>query len=591
MKKSISAISLVSVLAGAMIGSYADYVVTEGFLTDSNNWNKGVFDSSLNPAAGTSTGASRDFIAGGRTMIMASDYATFDRFSLGTDGNTNNVSAGFLEIIGGTLTATDLVVNVNNVNTGAFCSVVQSGGSVTVYDQFDVGKLGGASYTVSGGSFNVGGNASLGQGSAGHEHTFAIEGQAAANVTVSGNFFGGAGAGTGYQNLYFRLGEAGITPLTVGGSFYADGQTEIIVDGTDYTGGVQTVTLATYANNEDGAGVIQSFVNFNAYLPELIFTNGALILNLTLNPNPELLLDSSFEGLENTEPNTNSTPWFTVGENQNFSFVPTAASEEVRTGLQAAKFNFYFDAGAVAQNVDKTLEAGETYAYSVWNLITQPSTNSAHTNASTFNLSVWTSPTNGGTYTYRKGLFGNIATNENEYQHFTFTFTTADIVNEGAGLGDNIQVRIAKANAGSTHKLCFDEASLKTVEGIDNSYASWAGGWDVVIGAETEDYDSDGLLNLYEYGLGGNPTNGFVNGNLPDFGPAAGGFTYVYVRRSDDPALEYYLETTESLLPAGWTNSGSTAVATNVTGGTFDYVTNTVPSIKETTFIRLRIQN
>jgi hypothetical protein len=310
-----------------------------------------------------------------------------------------------------------------------------------------------------------------------------------------------------------------------------------------------------------------------------------------LNPEPERLLDSSFEGLADTEPNTNSSPWFTVGENQNFSFVPTTAAGEVRTGLQALKFNFYFDAGAVVQNIDKTLEAGETYAYSVWNLITDPSTNSAHTNAGTFNLSVWTSPTNGGNYVYRKGLFNNIATNENEYQQFTFTFTTADMVDEGADLGDYIQVRIAKVNQNSTHKLCFDDASLKVVEGIDNSYAAWAAGWGVPIGAETEDYDNDGLLNLYEYGLGGNPTNGFVNGNLPSFGPSGSGFEYVHARRTDDPALLYYLETTESLLPAGWTNDGYTAAATNITGGTFDYVTNTVPAVKEATFIRLQIEN
>ena len=44
-------------------------------------------------------------------------------------------------------------------------------------------------------------------------------------------------------------------------------------------------------------------------------------------------------------------------------------------------------------------------------------------------------------------------------------------------------------------------------------YDLWANGYG--IGAGTNDFDSDGLNNLYEYGLDGNPTNGLDRGTLP----------------------------------------------------------------------------
>lgn len=576
-------------MAALVINLQAAYVITEGYLTDSNNWSTGIFDNTENPAAGTSTGASGDLLAGGRSMIMASDFATFDEFTLGSTGNT---TGGHIDMTGGTLTAVDLTINVNNTSIADESSITQSGGSVIVDNALNIGKLGAATYTISGGTLSVGGNVAFNEALEGHEHTLVIDGQGATSITVGGGFFSGGGTNIACQNLKFNLGETGITPLAVTGAFYADEQTEVIVDGAAYTGGVQTITLATYSNNEDGAGVTETFVNFNAYLPELIFTNGALLLDLTLNPTPELLFDGSFEGLsiDDKEPNSDTSPWFSNGENANASFIPTDDSLLVNSGLQSVFFNYYFDAGAIVQNVDKTIESYETYEFSVWNLLAEPSSNGSHTNDSSFNLSVWTSDTPGGTYIYRKGLFGNLAATTNEYEQFTFSFSTADIVGEGASIGDYIQVRIAKANENSTHRLFFDDASLKMVGIVlpEPGYPTWADNYG--IGSELWDADSDGWNNLTEYALGGNPTNGFVDGNIPVFEPSSGGMVYVYAQRTDDTNLFYYLETDTDLVAApGWTNAGYTVVGTNVTGGTFDFVTNSVPTVDPEQFIRLRV--
>jgi hypothetical protein len=109
-------------------------------------------------------------------------------------------------------------------------------------------------------------------------------------------------------------------------------------------------------------------------------------------------------------------------------------------------------------------------------------------------------------------------------------------------------------------------------------------------GSPQVDFDNDGLINLYEYGLGGNPTNGFVDGEIPTFGTAAGMLEYIHAQRTDDASLSYYLELTGDLVFPGWTNAGYTVTGTNITVGTFDYVTNQIPTTDPKKFIRLIIE-
>jgi hypothetical protein len=109
-------------------------------------------------------------------------------------------------------------------------------------------------------------------------------------------------------------------------------------------------------------------------------------------------------------------------------------------------------------------------------------------------------------------------------------------------------------------------------------------------GAAT-DSDGDGLANLYEYGLGGNPANPAVRGTLPQLSKAGNRFLYIHPQRSDDGSLIYTVETTTNLLDSGsWTNIGTTVIGTNVTGGEIDFVTNDVDTVESEKYIRLKIQ-
>ena len=109
------------------------------------------------------------------------------------------------------------------------------------------------------------------------------------------------------------------------------------------------------------------------------------------------------------------------------------------------------------------------------------------------------------------------------------------------------------------------------------------------------DPDNDGLSNLYEYGLGGDPTNSANTGISPVYGMVADGgtnwFEYVYPRRSaPDSGLTYHLELTDDLVYTDWANSGYTVVGTGTINDDFDAVTNRIPFVADERFVRLVIE-
>jgi hypothetical protein len=108
--------------------------------------------------------------------------------------------------------------------------------------------------------------------------------------------------------------------------------------------------------------------------------------------------------------------------------------------------------------------------------------------------------------------------------------------------------------------------------------------------------DGDGLNNLYEYGLGGNPTDPNDQGISPVYETAVEGGTtwlmYTYPVLADpESGLDYYLETTTDLAAGGWADSGYEHLGTGVTGGDFNYSTNRIStSSNDSTFVRLIIE-
>jgi hypothetical protein len=156
-------------------------------------------------------------------------------------------------------------------------------------------------------------------------------------------------------------------------------------------------------------------------------------------------------------------------------------------------------------------------------------------------------------------------------------------------LSGNVQaVGIFDASTTTANSLRVDNYTVTFVS--ESGYDSWSSGYGLVEGPDGDD-DADGLSNLYEFGLGGNPTNSADQGTSPSFGLVNGGFSYIYPQLSDlDSGLTYFLETCTDLVGGTWTNFGYTVAGTNVTGGTLDFVTNTTDTVEDQKFIRLIIE-
>ncbi|MCF7817031.1 MAG: hypothetical protein K9M54_04050 [Kiritimatiellales bacterium] len=164
----------------------------------------------------------------------------------------------------------------------------------------------------------------------------------------------------------------------------------------------------------------------------------------------------------------------------------------------------------------------------------------------------------------------------------------------GAG-GNNVVVSGLDGQTIDTSNLLVD-GTVKVV--ADTSFDQWVASYNLTgpSALATADPDGDGLSNLYEYGLGGNPTNGTDTGTSPTYGTMnVGGtnyFGYIYPQLSGtNSGLAYSLELTTNLMYIPWTNTGYVVWGTNVTGGALDFVTNVTTRVEAQKYIRLIIQN
>jgi len=140
--------------------------------------------------------------------------------------------------------------------------------------------------------------------------------------------------------------------------------------------------------------------------------------------------------------------------------------------------------------------------------------------------------------------------------------------------------------------------SVRTITEIERWRVEYFGyADDAGDGANAANPDGDPINNLYEYGLGGNPTNEADIGNIPTFEKASisgtNFFEYVHARRTTPGhGLSYYLELTPDLVAGNWTNSGYVALpATGTIDTDFESVTNRIDTTGKTNeFIRLVIE-
>jgi regulation of enolase protein 1 (concanavalin A-like superfamily) len=162
----------------------------------------------------------------------------------------------------------------------------------------------------------------------------------------------------------------------------------------------------------------------------------------------------------------------------------------------------------------------------------------------------------------------------------------------------NVQVGMAVASSQSA----FNDATFTDVMISGGSgYNAWAAahGMSGVLSLATNDYDFDGRINLYEYGLDGDPTNAAVKGTDPWFGDvvALGGTNwveYIHLERTNaSHGLIYAVEQTLDLVQQPWNDSLDVTVVGTGPASNSDFmtVTNRVPSAdKGQEFLRLRIE-
>ncbi len=145
----------------------------------------------------------------------------------------------------------------------------------------------------------------------------------------------------------------------------------------------------------------------------------------------------------------------------------------------------------------------------------------------------------------------------------------------------------------------FDNLFIKISlppEQLAGGYEGWSTGWGVDIGADTNDYDNDGLLNVYEYGLGGDPTDDTDQGVSPEFDIVNTGgtnwFGYVHPQLADPASgITYHLELNTDLVSGTWVNAGYEVLGTNDTGGDLDFVTNVTDTVDSQKYLRLIIES
>jgi hypothetical protein len=114
-------------------------------------------------------------------------------------------------------------------------------------------------------------------------------------------------------------------------------------------------------------------------------------------------------------------------------------------------------------------------------------------------------------------------------------------------------------------------------------------------GADTADVEPDGLDNLLEYALGGNPTNDDASAVAPDYSIAAEGGSnwlyYVHNERIDDPSLNYIIGTATNLVSvSSWNTNDVVVVGESASIDRIKSVTNRTEVIGGSKFIRLNIE-
>ncbi|RKX38053.1 MAG: hypothetical protein DRP64_16360, partial [Verrucomicrobia bacterium] len=187
-----------------------------------------------------------------------------------------------------------------------------------------------------------------------------------------------------------------------------------------------------------------------------------------------------------------------------------------------------------------------------------------------------------------------------EVEGAIFTGSGWTISDGGAKLSGNASDLSANL---SDYHLAFGAYNLgtvteKTVVILDalevtvwvDSYTVWALGWGVDLGSVTNDVEPDGMNNLVEYALGGNPTNADAAAVLPVFDVQNGNWFYhIHNERTDDTNLTYTVQLSTNLVDGAWQTNGVEWVSDSGLSNVWKIVTNRT-DVGDSEFMRLKIE-
>ncbi len=177
-----------------------------------------------------------------------------------------------------------------------------------------------------------------------------------------------------------------------------------------------------------------------------------------------------------------------------------------------------------------------------------------------------------------------------------FSVSLANLDDSTLANGEHAVFRLQASGAiGATTGSGFDNMAI-TIAATD-PYDAWAAGYGL-FGSNawnSADIEPDGMNNLVEYALGGNPAIADAAAILPVLSkvsdPGAGWLEHVHRRRSDYLArsLLYNVEASTNLVSGTWSTNGVTPAGSGPLDAEFDSVTNRIATDAEERFIRLRV--
>ena len=156
-----------------------------------------------------------------------------------------------------------------------------------------------------------------------------------------------------------------------------------------------------------------------------------------------------------------------------------------------------------------------------------------------------------------------------------------------------LEVASRDNNNDTLNTFSIDEVKFLIGYNQGTAYDAWAGGWGEDIGSEIDDFEPDGLNNLLEYALGGNPTlddaadvnplGAVVEENGTNY------LYYVHTEHATDSTLTYTVGTKTDLVTDTTLNTGDVEPAGEGGTGTYISVTNRTVMTEAAKFIGLEV--